>query len=157
MDSDWNTRPEIPKAYAPLTTIQVAGLVCSFCLKNKSAASSSLRKCSACQRVAYCKWTYLRLCRGISRVGCSGNNTCQKKDWKMHKDLCNSFQVVNKYDRQLGDESYDLVQYYGYQASPSTDHTKLQPYIAHRKNVFRYSTLTVPPIISGSISRTTGL
>ncbi|KAJ7485196.1 hypothetical protein B0H11DRAFT_2018436 [Mycena galericulata] len=70
-----------PKAYVPLTRTQIVNLVCSNCF-TKSA--NRLRKCGKCKRVEYC------------------GETCQKKDWKIHKELCKQFSKVNEHELAKG-------------------------------------------------------
>ncbi|KAF7334488.1 MYND-type domain-containing protein [Mycena venus] len=55
------------------------GLSCSHCHKmNSSSEERGLLRCSGCRRLAYC------------------NNECQKADWRNHKAICQTLQLVEK-------------------------------------------------------------
>ncbi|KAJ7606727.1 hypothetical protein DFH06DRAFT_1112308 [Mycena polygramma] len=67
--------------YLPTSTdiLAALGLSCSHCHKvNMSSKECGLLRCGGCHRLVYC------------------NNNCQKADWRDHKAMCQSIQLVEK-------------------------------------------------------------
>lgn len=103
-------------AFARLTSIQVSGRICEYCLKPPKTGNNLLR-CTACRRVSYCELRNDSLISsstlGKLTIMPTGDSDCQHTDWKYHKKICAQLRKVNDMDRTMAKKPrYTSGEYY---------------------------------------------